>query len=102
MYQLTLFFFSRNSFIANRLDPRGFAKISDFGVSHLFEDEKSSTMLSPGSVTLSNEDNRIGRRKLTRAESDAALMMKSMSDSGFLTKTEGWVVFFRKFCSLFS
>mmetsp|Transcript_5223 Transcript_5223/g.10693 ORF Transcript_5223/g.10693 Transcript_5223/m.10693 type:complete len:780 (+) Transcript_5223:87-2426(+) len=82
------------------LDPRGFAKISDFGVSHLFEDEKSSTMLSSGSVTLNIEDNRMGRRKLTRAESDAALMMKSMSDSGFLTKTEGtWCFWSPEMCA---
>ena len=70
------------------LDSRGFAKISDFGVSHLFEEEISSVKRAP---TDSLNETLEGRRssRLTRKESDAAMMMKSMSDMGKLTRTEG-------------
>lgn len=63
-------------------------KISDFGVSHLFEDEESSVgRASVDLATPSYESRRPAR--LSRRESDAAAMMKSMSNIGKLSKTEG-------------
>ena len=67
------------------MDSKGYIKISDFGVSYLFEDEESGErrdsidlVKSPGHPV-----------RLSRGESDAAMMMKSMSNMGKLSKTEG-------------
>eukprot|EP00804_Cyclotella_cryptica_P031204 CCRYP_019396-RA/>CCRYP_019396-RA protein AED:0.26 eAED:0.26 QI:230/0.42/0.25/1/1/1/8/0/577 len=74
------------------LDSRGYVKISDFGVSHLFEDEASSVRRA--SVDLLNSSlDRQQPARLSRRESDAAMMMKSMSSMGKLTKTEGTYCF---------
>eukprot|EP00984_Skeletonema_dohrnii_P000835 scaffold248_cov127-Skeletonema_dohrnii-CCMP3373.AAC.20 len=70
------------------LDSRGVAKISDFGVAHLFEDEVPHDRASYTSM----EAVRDGTRQsmiLSRPQSDAAANMHSMSDMGHLTKTEG-------------
>jgi hypothetical protein len=63
-------------------------KISDFGVSHLFEDEASSVKRASLDLLNSSSDRKQPAR-LSRRESDAAMMMKSMSSMGKLTKTEG-------------
>lgn len=71
-----------------RLDSRGYIKISDFGVSHLFEDEESSVVSASSDLITSSLDTRQTER-LSRRESDAAMMMKSMANMGKLSKTEG-------------
>jgi serine/threonine protein kinase len=70
------------------LDARGVAKISDFGVAHLFEDELPHDRASFTSMETVRDGAR-SSRVLTRLQSDAAANMHSMSDMGHLTKTEG-------------
>lgn len=70
------------------LDSRGVAKISDFGVAHLFEDEiphdrASYTEMETAQIAIHSS------LILSRPQSDAAASMRSMSDMGYLTKTEG-------------
>jgi hypothetical protein len=71
-----------------RLDSRGYVKISDFGVSHLFEDEES-TLRRASADLLKSSLKPSHPARLSRRESDAAMMMKSMSSMGKLSKTEG-------------
>jgi [calcium/calmodulin-dependent protein kinase] kinase len=81
------------------LDSRGFVKISDFGVSHLFEDEGSSVKRASADLLSSTMD-RIQPARLSRRESDAAMMMKSMSNMGKLSKTEGtWCFWSPEMCA---
>ena len=63
--------------------------LGDFGVCHLFEDEMkiAGRSSSYGSYLASNEE--MSSARISRTDSDAALKMKSMSDMGKLTKTEG-------------
>ena len=63
--------------------------LGDFGVCHLFEDEMkiADRSSSDGSYLASNEE--MSSARISRTDSDAALKMKSMSDMGKLTKTEG-------------
>eukprot|EP00577_Skeletonema_sp_RCC1716_P006618 CAMPEP_0113373066 /NCGR_PEP_ID=MMETSP0013_2-20120614/865_1 /TAXON_ID=2843 ORGANISM="Skeletonema costatum, Strain 1716" /NCGR_SAMPLE_ID=MMETSP0013_2 /ASSEMBLY_ACC=CAM_ASM_000158 /LENGTH=568 /DNA_ID=CAMNT_0000254991 /DNA_START=63 /DNA_END=1766 /DNA_ORIENTATION=+ /assembly_acc=CAM_ASM_000158 len=81
------------------LDSRGVAKISDFGVAHLFEDEVPHDRASYTSM----EAVRDGTRQsmiLSRPQSDAAANMHSMSDMGHLTKTEGtWSFWSPEMCA---
>jgi len=81
------------------LDSRGVAKISDFGVAHLFEDELPHDRSSYTSM----EAVRDGTRQsmvLSRPQSDAAANMHSMSDMGHLTKTEGtWSFWSPEMCA---
>eukprot|EP00579_Thalassiosira_antarctica_P001255 CAMPEP_0201868134 /NCGR_PEP_ID=MMETSP0902-20130614/2148_1 /ASSEMBLY_ACC=CAM_ASM_000551 /TAXON_ID=420261 /ORGANISM="Thalassiosira antarctica, Strain CCMP982" /LENGTH=773 /DNA_ID=CAMNT_0048393441 /DNA_START=125 /DNA_END=2446 /DNA_ORIENTATION=- len=95
----------------------GVVKISDFGVSHMFEDEKAResymlTALDDNSVDdfLSdfedNDDNiRIENETgspthLSKRESDAALTMSSKYNTGILKKTEGtWCFWSPEMCS---
>lgn len=70
------------------LDSRGVAKISDFGVAHLFEDEVPHDRASYTSMEMGKDRTR-SSRVLSRPQSDAAANMHSMSDMGHLTKTEG-------------
>jgi len=82
------------------LDSRGFAKIGDFGVCHLFEDEMKIAERSSlnGSSLASNEE--MSPARISRRQSDAALKMKSMSDMGKLTKTEGtWAFWSPEMCA---
>lgn len=76
------------------LDSRGYAKIGDFGVAHLFEDEmKSMDHHSPSNVEPSSA-------WISQTESEYALGMKSMSDMGKLTKTEGtWCFWSPEMCA---
>ncbi len=70
------------------LDSRGVAKISDFGVAHLFEDEVPHDRASYTDMVIV-QDGRRSSTILSRPQSDAAANMHSMSDMGHLTKTEG-------------
>ncbi|KAL7540038.1 hypothetical protein ACHAXR_009816 [Thalassiosira sp. AJA248-18] len=83
------------------LAPEGIAKISDFGVAHLFEDEMNSAgRASLEGAHLSSNDAGIPSARISRSESDAALKMKSMSDMGKLTKTEGtWCFWSPEMCA---
>ena len=72
------------------LDWRGVAKISDFGVAHLFEDEVPHDRASFTSMETARDGAaQPSARVLSRLQSDAAANMHSMSDMGHLTKTEG-------------
>lgn len=62
-------------------------KISDFGVAHLFEDDNAGRSSLTDSQLYANRE--ISSARISRTESDYALKMKSMSDMGHLTKTEG-------------
>ena len=76
------------------LDSRGIAKISDFGVAHLFEDEPMITSIEKDS------DGSQSSRTLSQLQSDAAANMHSMSDMGHLTKTEGtWCFWSPEMCA---
>ena len=90
----------------------GIAKISDFGVAHIFEDEQAreSYMVHPldDSIDdmLSDESGRDGGDKdnnlshITKRDSDAALNMSSRHDKGMLKKTEGtWCFWSPEMCS---
>lgn len=67
----------------------------------MFEEEASNTKRPSADVITSLDRNR-GRQapRLSRMESDAALMMKSMSSMGKLTKTEGtWCFWSPEMCA---
>jgi len=85
------------------LDSRGFAKIGDFGVAHLFADEMKTpgrSAFSPSSLSHLASNNDLPPTRLSRNESDAALNMKSMKDMGKLTKTEGtWAYWSPEMCA---
>jgi len=77
-------------------------KISDFGVSHFFEDENDR--LGPTRL-LNRSDTAIMNRgstdatHLSRMDTDSALSMKGMSHRGLLTKTEGtWCFWSPEMC----
>jgi serine/threonine protein kinase len=70
------------------LDARGIAKLSDFGVSHMFEDDENA-VATPSQHPLG----------LTRKDTDTALEMKGMADAGLMTKTEGtWAFWSPEMC----
>ncbi|KAL9184334.1 hypothetical protein ACHAXT_002420 [Thalassiosira profunda] len=90
------------------LDARGCAKISDFGVSHIFEEERESyvlrelgdgevdDLLSYGGIDDSANDT----LQLSKRESDVAFNMRSRHDRGILRKTEGtWCFWSPEMCS---
>jgi serine/threonine protein kinase len=71
------------------LDARGIARLGDFGVSHIFEDDKTRMPAPPD------------RRPtgLTRHDTDTALEMKRMDTRGLMTKTEGtWAFWSPEMC----
>mmetsp|Transcript_5386 Transcript_5386/g.8289 ORF Transcript_5386/g.8289 Transcript_5386/m.8289 type:complete len:471 (+) Transcript_5386:109-1521(+) len=88
------------------LDSRGMVKISDFGVSHFFEEESDfgARRLLPGNED-ENEDDEDDEDdedepQLTKEEADAALSMTGMHSRGMLTKTEGtWCFWSPEMCS---
>ena len=76
------------------LDNRGIAKLSDFGVSHIFEDDNNGT----GGL-LDETSLRRPAVGLTRQDTDQALEMKPMSEAGLLHKTEGtWAFWSPEMC----
>ena len=76
------------------MDARGIVKISDFGVSHFFEEEQDI-----GAHRLA-EARKHHPTQLTRLDTDSALQMEGMADTGLLTKTEGtWCFWSPEMCS---
>lgn len=74
------------------LDARGIAKLSDFGVSHIFDDDKTRMPESPD-----KKPTKAGG--LTRHDTDTALEMKPMGKHGLMTKTEGtWAFWSPEMC----
>jgi serine/threonine protein kinase len=70
------------------LDARGIARLSDFGVSHIFDD-KTRMPESPDRRSTG----------LTRHDTDTALEMKRMDTHGLMTKTEGtWAFWSPEMC----
>lgn len=86
------------------LGANGVAKISDFGVAHVFDSEKDeairdSLCLSVGSDFLDESERSTDHRYLSRRESDKAKEMQSQHDSGILSKTEGtWCFWSPEMC----
>jgi len=82
------------------LDPSGHVKIGDFGVAHFFEDEMKSIERSSLGQHLSSNEEVDSSAELNRTESEYALGMRSMSDMGKLTKTEGtWCFWSPEMCA---
>jgi len=75
------------------LTQDGIAKISDFGVSHYFEEEKSATSRNLISDDCKDYGRETSPPKLTRYDTDSALEMNRMNKSGLLKNTEGTVPF---------
>lgn len=72
------------------LDARGIAKLSDFGVSHIFDDSDTD---------LERPRRSSNPQCLTRHDTDTALSMKGMPKSGLITKTEGtWAFWSPEMC----
>jgi len=90
------------------LDSRGYVKISDFGVSHFFDDDEKGPGVRRVSTTAVDLPLASGaamygpqrfQRKLTRQDTDAAQAMPSMASSGMVTKTEGtWCFWAPEMC----
>jgi serine/threonine protein kinase len=80
------------------LDARGIAKLSDFGVSHMFEDS-AFTDTDPDSASDTSSVERLPTKLstpspgLTRRDTETALEMKPMADHGLINKTEGTYAF---------
>jgi serine/threonine protein kinase len=88
-----------------RLGIDGQVKISDFGVSHFFENEKDS--VGPTRSTKCTEESQppdldlSSGQHLSRMDTDSALSMKGLSHCGMLTKTEGtWCFWSPEMCSI--
>jgi len=83
------------------LDSRGFAKIGDFGVAHLFEDEMKSARRSSFDAELSESNIATHTEmKSARISQETALTMESMGSMGKLTKTEGtWAFWSPEMCA---
>jgi [calcium/calmodulin-dependent protein kinase] kinase len=76
------------------LDARGIVKISDFGVSHFFEEDQDEAAQRLAHAQQHHPT------KLTRTDTDSALQMAGMADAGILTKTEGtWCFWSPAMCS---
>eukprot|EP00980_Cylindrotheca_fusiformis_P000611 scaffold154_cov129-Cylindrotheca_fusiformis.AAC.28 len=94
------------------LDSRGIAKLGDFGVSHIFEQESDFMAHRRRDVITTDSNNESSeefpndkkpeqhpRHKLTRMDTDAALTMSGLSNFGMLTKTEGtWCFWSPEMC----
>lgn len=99
----------------------GIAKISDFGVAHMFDDERTSWSITqkdpfcgddddPINEFLSDDEEDVSEREideadspthLSKLESDEALFMSAKHSSGLLQKTEGTHFFFApEMCSV--
>ena len=90
------------------LDARGIAKLSDFGVSHMFDDNAENTSPNTAAAATTAPPAAAAERSsrgLTRTFTDTALEMEKMADAGLMTKTEGtWAFWSPEMCegSLFS
>ena len=100
------------------LSDRGIAKVGDFGVSHIFEEEdhvhrrvsasetseknvfKMKTWSSTSCSFFSSDEDEQNPTVLTRKDTDSAYSMGRMAGSGMLTKTEGtWCFWSPEMCS---
>ena len=87
------------------LNANGIAKISDFGVAHVFDNEKDeaireSICLSVNSNFLDESEKSESHHILTKRESHHAINMPSQHDSGILNKTEGtWCFWSPEMCT---
>lgn len=94
------------------LSDNGIAKVGDFGVSHIFEEEKTES--SSSKLLASIDEDRSHRRfssqqestdgerfpVLTRHDSESAYDLENMAGTGILTKTEGtWCFWSPEMCS---
>ncbi len=78
----------------HRLDQRGIAKLGDFGVSHIFEEE-----LEVEEDPIEDEESDISAQGLTRQDTESYLSMSGMSHQGLLTRTEGtWCFWSPEMC----
>lgn len=73
------------------LDSRGVAKLGDFGVSHIFDDDGKLEKNCTSSDTPSREN--ACPLGLTRQDTDRALQMRTMCNDGLIAKTEGTYAF---------
>lgn len=97
------------TYVSYSLCASGIAKISDFGVAHIFEDEKlrdSKKFTMEDVVTRLDllqpdcGDNDGSIHHLSQHESDSALNMPSKYNTGILKKTEGtWCFWSPEMCS---
>ncbi len=79
----------------NRLDHRGIAKLGDFGVSHIFEEELDVE----DDLTPVDEESDLSVPGLTRQDTESYLSMSGMSNRGLLTRTEGtWCFWSPEMC----
>lgn len=77
------------------LDARGVVKITDFGVSHFFEDEQNI-----GPLRRFSEAPQHHPTQLTRMDTDSTLQMTGLANVGLLQKTEGtWCFWSPEMCS---
>jgi serine/threonine protein kinase len=77
------------------LDARGIAKLTDFGVSHMFEDEAEEVEHKH----IGEEYRRQGSFGLTQEDQDKALALKKLPTDGLITKTEGtWAFWSPEMC----
>ena len=97
------------------LSVNGIAKISDFGIAHIFDEERKSFLQTPYSkdydaidefLSDDEDDNEGGNKKeagvdeaespthLSKRESEEAINMSSKHSSGLLQKTEGTLFFY--------
>lgn len=97
------------------LSVNGIAKISDFGIAHIFDEERKSFLLTPYSkdfdaidefLSDDEDDNEGGNKReagvdeaespthLSKRESEEAINMSSKHSSGLLQKTEGTLFFY--------
>lgn len=88
------------------LGANGIAKISDFGVAHVFDNDKDeavreSLCMSINSDFLDESERSVGDHfYLSRKESDQAINMPSQHDRGILNKTEGtWCFWAPEMCA---
>lgn len=97
------------------LSVNGIAKISDFGIAHIFDEERKSFLQTPYSkdfdaidefLSDDEDDNEGGNKReaggveaespthLSKRESEEAINMSSKHSSGLLQKTEGTLFFY--------
>jgi len=84
--------------LLHSLCASGIAKISDFGVAHIFEDEKLRDSKKQQPDCCGDIDGSV--HHLSQHESDVALNMPSKYNTGMLKKTEGtWCFWSPEMCS---
>lgn len=78
------------------LDSKGIAKLSDFGVSHIFDDDSG---LNSNLAEVDPDRQLTAPLGLTRQDTNTALQMRTMCNDGLMTKTEGtWAFWSPEMC----